>query len=270
MPYEVELRLGLFLGVLILVSLWQRRAPKRELKQDVKMRWGRNLSLILLDSLIVRIFLPFTAITTAVYAQQNGLGLFHHINLGEAFLLLLSIMLLDLVVYAQHVAFHYVPLFWRFHKVHHSDQEIDVTTGLRFHPLEIMISMLIKCSAVLLLGVPVLAVVLFEVILNAMAMFNHGNIALPKRLDRRLRWLLVTPDMHRVHHSVNERESNRNFGFNLAFWDKIFGTYKAQPDKGHSAMKIGLTQYQEASSVTLKELLWMPLKNTLNLPKEPS
>jgi len=249
-----ELRLFAFLSIISLVLIWEFIKPKRQLTQSKANRWFNNISLVVLDSIVVRLLLPFGTVGVALWAQENEVGLLHHLNLGETLSIVLAIIILDLIIYWQHRLFHKVPLLWRLHQVHHADRDIDVSTGLRFHPIEILLSMLIKFAAVLLLGVPAIAVVLFEVILNGMAMFNHGNIQLPKALDSILRLLLVTPDMHRVHHSVLKHETNSNYGFNISLWDKLFGSYLAQPDLGHTQMTIGLEQYQNEST---HSILWM-------------
>ncbi len=257
---EVYLRLGFFIIVLLTMALWESIRPKRNLRISRALRWLRNLSLAAMGVAAVRLLLPFSAVTTALYAQQQQLGLFNHLPLPLIATVIISVLLLDLIIYTQHVLFHHVPLLWRLHKVHHIDQDIDVTTGLRFHPLEIIISMLIKCAAILLLGIPVVAVVTFEILLNATAMFNHGNVSMPSALDRWLRLLVVTPDMHRVHHSVIVEETNSNFGFNLPWWDRLFSTYRAQPRAGHMKMTIGLEQYQDINKTGLWQLLIIPLR----------
>lgn len=258
METEVILRLGFFFGVLLILMLVERLLPKRTLEIKRSQRWSRNLSIVFIGNIAARILVPFTAASVAIYAEQNGIGLFNFVQLSFALAVVASIVLLDLLIYAQHVASHHMPLFWRIHKIHHIDQEIDVTTALRFHPVEIILSALIKCGAVMLLGIPFLAIVIFEILLNASAMFNHANIRLPQKLDKFLRLFLVTPDMHRVHHSVIARETNSNFGFNLPWWDKIFGTYKAQPEHGHKKMQIGLEEYRDVEKTGLVQMLAIP------------
>lgn len=258
MQNEIVLRLAFFFGVLMIVALAERLLPKRRLKIKRTTRWTRNLSIIIIDSVVVRVLVPFTAATIAIYAEQQHIGLFNALSMPFILSVIVSVILLDLLIYTQHVAFHYIPLFWRLHKVHHIDQEIDVTTGLRFHPVEIILSTLIKCGAVLLLGVPFTAVVIFEILLNATAMFNHGNISLPAKLDKYLRLIMVTPDMHRVHHSVIVKETNSNFGFNMPWWDRLFNTYRAQPEHGHINMEIGLKEYSDISKTGLTAMLAIP------------
>ena len=199
------------------------------------------------DTLLVRILFPTTAVGLALLAEARGFGLFNVVALPAWVAVVASVVILDLAIYLQHVLFHAVPALWRLHRMHHADLEFDVTTGLRFHPIEILLSMLIKFAVVAALGAPALAVLIFEVLLNATSMFNHGNVRIPAGLDRVLRWLVVTPDMHRVHHSILSRETNSNFGFNLPWWDRLFGTYRAQPAAGHEAMTIGIEQFRDAA-----------------------
>lgn len=259
---EIELRLGIFFGMLIAIMLFEKLRPKRILKIARNTRWIRNLLLVALNSIAVRILLPFTAASVAVYAEQNHIGILYYLSdyIPPIVVLVISVILLDLLIYIQHVVFHYVPELWSLHKVHHIDQEIDVTTGLRFHPVEIILSTLLKCTAVLALGTPFIAVLVFEILLNATAMFNHGNIRLPSKFDKWIRLVIVTPDMHRVHHSVIRNETNSNFGFNLPWWDRLFGTYHAQPIKGHLNMEIGLEEYRDVDRSGLLKLLIIPFK----------
>jgi sterol desaturase/sphingolipid hydroxylase (fatty acid hydroxylase superfamily) len=250
---EVPLRLGFFFGVLTVVAACERIAPRRVPTASLLLRWSNNLGLLFLNSAILRLIFPAAAAGLAVVAGQRGWGLLNIYPLPAAPAALVALVALDLVIYLQHVMFHAVPLLWRLHRVHHADPDYDVTTGTRFHPLEIIISMLIKFATILVLGPPLIAVVIFEVLLNATAMFNHGNLRLPAGVDRVLRLFLVTPDMHRVHHSVEYDEANSNFGFNLPWWDRLLGTYRAQPRAGHDAMTIGLRDEREPARVT-----WLP------------
>jgi sterol desaturase/sphingolipid hydroxylase (fatty acid hydroxylase superfamily) len=252
------IRLSFFLGIFLVMALWEIIAPRRKKTTAKAIRWTWNLGLTVLNPLIVRLLFPVLTVAIAIKAREQGWGLLNLYDLPDWVSFALSIILLDMVVYLQHLMFHAVPLLWRLHMVHHADLDYDVTTGLRFHPIEIVISMLIKMSTVAVLGPPVTAVVAFEVILNGMAMFNHGNVRLPLGFDRILRFLVVTPDMHRVHHSIYPRETNSNFGFNLSWWDRIFGTYLAQPKDGHLEMTIGLRQFRNTAEVTLPRLLIMP------------
>ncbi len=253
-------RLVSFGVVFAVMALWEAVAPRRRLTVSKARRWFINLSIILLDNGVVLLLAPGAAVATAVAAQQAGWGLLNRYPLPAPAAVAVGVLALDLVIYLQHLMFHAVPLLWRLHMVHHADLDIDVTTGLRFHPLEIVISLGVKVAAVAALGPPVAAVVLFEVLLNATAMFNHGNVRLPEGLDRWLRLLVVTPDMHRVHHSVTIRETNSNFGFNFPWWDRIFGTYRAQPAAGHTRMTIGLSQFRDFGTLGLSACLLLPLR----------
>jgi len=269
---ESIVRLSTFFGILAIMACWQSLAPRRILRFGYR-RWPANLGIVLLDAVIVRLLMPAGAVGMAIWAEHAHFGLLHWLGTPYAGAVIASVIMLDGIIYAQHVLFHAIPLLWRLHMVHHADQDIDVTTGLRFHPIEILFSMLIKIAVVALLGVPALAVILFEIILNGMAMFNHANVRLPLRFDAILRLVLVTPDMHRVHHSVIRRETNSNFGFNLSIWDRIFGTYQAQPRDGHDGMTIGLAQYQSEKSDGLTRMLVLPFSgqsgNYPLLRKEP-
>jgi len=254
---DSTLRLIFFFTVLFVMALAEWMAPKRDLRLGRK-RWPANLTMVALDALIVRLVLPVGAMGAALWANEMHFGLLHWLGWSDAVAVVGAVILLDLAIYGQHILFHAVPVLWRFHLVHHADRDIDVTTGLRFHPVEMILSMLIKISIVIALGAPVLAVVVFEVILNAMAMFNHANVRLPKRLDAGLRLLLVTPDVHRVHHSILRVETNSNYGFNLSVWDRLFGTYRAQPQAGHDKMLIGLEHLQDAPTHRLSFMLRLP------------
>ncbi len=258
MENAAAIRFGFFLAILVIMALWEIIAPRRERTVSKPIRWTWNLALTVMNPVLVRLLFPVLAVAVAIKAQEQGWGLLNLYPLPYFLSFIVSIVFLDMVVYFQHLMFHAVPLFWRLHMVHHADLDYDVTTGLRFHPIEIIISMLIKMSAVAVLGPPAGAVVIFEVVLNGMAMFNHGNVRLHRGLDRVLRLLVVTPDMHRVHHSIYPRETNSNFGFNLSWWDRIFGTYTAQPKDGHIHMTIGLRQFRKPAEVTLPRLLLMP------------
>jgi len=254
---EALIRLAAFLGVLLLMSLWEVLAPRRPLIQGYH-RWPGNLGIVLLNSLLLRLLIPAGAIGAAMWADRHSFGLLDMMELPFPVAVALSVILLDLAIYLQHLLFHTVPLLWRLHMVHHADRDIDVSTGLRFHPVEIILSMLIKMAVIVLLGAPAMAVLIFEVVLNGMAMFNHGNVRMPPTLDHLIRLLFVTPDMHRVHHSVIRRETNSNYGFNLSIWDRIFGTYTAQPAEGHLGMTIGLRQFQNQPAHRLGWMLRLP------------
>jgi sterol desaturase/sphingolipid hydroxylase (fatty acid hydroxylase superfamily) len=215
---------------------------------------------VVLDTLVVRLLFPFAGVGMAFLAQTNGWGLFNLVALPPWLAVPAAVLLLDLIIYGQHVAFHAVPMLWRLHRMHHADLEFDVTTGLRFHPGEIILSMLTKLAAVAVLGAPPLAVLAFEVLLNATSMFNHGNVRIPSGSDRWLRLILVTPDMHRVHHSIDRRETDSNFGFNVPWWDRLFGTYRAQPTLGHAGMTLGIDRFRNPRELWLDRLLLQPLR----------
>lgn len=256
---EVGLRLGIFAGVLLLLLLLERLRPRRPV-QLRRRRWMANIGMVMLDTLALRLLLPAGALGAAWLAQQQGSGLFNQLALPYWLEAGLAFLALDCLIYWQHRLFHAIPLLWRLHRVHHSDIEFDATTALRFHPVEILLSMTIKMVAVAALGAPVAAVLVFEIALNATAMFNHSNLRLPPALDRVLRRVLVTPDMHRVHHSVLREEHNRNFGFNLPWWDHLFGSYTAQPAAGHEQMQIGLPQFRDPAEQRLLRLLAQPVR----------
>ena len=258
MQHESFIRLAFFFGVLFSMALWELLAPRRSRVMGRGVRWVSNLGLVIIDTLLLRLTFPVVAVGMALLVGEWGWGLFNRIQVPHWLAILLSFVALDFVIYLQHVMFHAVPVLWRLHMVHHADLDLDVTSGLRFHPIEILLSMGIKIAAVAVLGPPVVAVLLFEVVLNATAMFNHSNVRIPVGIDRLLRWFVVTPDMHRVHHSVEVNESNSNFGFNLSWWDRVCGTYTAQPAAGHEGMTIGLSQFRDASIQRLHRLLLLP------------
>jgi len=259
MTYEMYIRLGFFLGIFALMAIWEVLAPRRALTVSKTLRWANNVALVFLNSVVVRWLFPTAAVGVAVWANQQEIGLLQTYSLPFWLSVLVAVVLMDLVIYLQHVMVHAVPLFWRLHRVHHADLDYDVTTGARFHPLEIILSMGIKFAVIVLLGAPVVAVVVFEVLLNVTSMFNHSNVRLPITLDRYLRWFIVTPDMHRVHHSVHDDEANSNFSFSLSCWDRLLGTYCAQPRDGHEQMTIGIHDYRQP-----KQVCWLP--GLLSLP----
>jgi sterol desaturase/sphingolipid hydroxylase (fatty acid hydroxylase superfamily) len=257
--HESTIRLGSFLGIFALMALWEILAPRRALTQPKARRWLNNIVLVVFNTSLLRVVFPVAAVGVAGYAQLSQWGLFNQVEVHPAVAMAVSIVVLDMAIYLQHVMFHAVPLLWRLHRVHHADLDFDVTTGARFHPIEILLSMLIKFAVIVLLGPPLAAVVIFEVLLNAMAMFNHSNVRMPLALDSILRRVIVTPDMHRVHHSHLADETNSNFGFNLSLWDRIFGTYRAQPAAGHMDMVIGIDTFRDpARCVKISGLLLMP------------
>ena len=260
--FEEAIRLAAFVAVFAAVALWEALAPRRKRSFGRRARWPHNLGLLLVDVALVRVLAPGAAIAVAMTAAGSGWGLLNALALPGWSAIAAGIALLDLAIYFQHVMFHAVPALWRLHRVHHADLDFDVTTGARFHPVEILISTAIKCAAIAALGAPVISVFVFEMLLNATAMFNHANASLPQRLERWLRWLVVTPDMHRVHHSVRYEESSSNFGFNLPWWDRLFGTYRARPRLGHDAMTIGVDAFRSPQDLRLDRLLVQPLLDT--------
>ena len=255
---EGTIRISVFLSIFGLMAIWELLAARRKLGELKGRRWTGNLGIVLVDTTVVRLLFPAGAVGIALAADEFKWGLFHHIDLPYWSEVLLSFILLDLAIYLQHMMFHAIPALWRLHMVHHADVDIDVTTGIRFHPIEIVLSMLIKILVIAILGAPVVAVVAFEVFLNASAMFNHANVRIPLGIERLLRWLVVTPDMHRVHHSVEAKEHSTNFGFNLSCWDRMFGTYLDQPAKGHEGMSIGLSDFREPRWRSFLRILQMP------------
>ncbi|HHN67917.1 MAG TPA: sterol desaturase family protein [Thermopetrobacter sp.] len=263
--HELMIRLGFFFGVFAVMALWEAAAPARSLSVPKAKRWLNNLGLVALNSLVLRLLFPAAAVGVAALAEQQGWGALRYWGVPFGLAVVVAVVAMDLIIYLQHVMVHAVPLLWRLHQVHHADLDYDVTTGARFHPLEIILSMLIKFAAIVLLGAPVVAVVIFEVVLNAAAMFNHGNVRLPASLDRFLRVLLVTPDMHRIHHSVEDDEANSNFGFNLSWWDRLFGTYRDQPRAGHRGMTIGIHRYRDPRKVNqLPGMLALPFAGKIS------
>jgi sterol desaturase/sphingolipid hydroxylase (fatty acid hydroxylase superfamily) len=262
MAGEQTIRLVAFLGVLAVIATWERIAPRRKLTDNKGRRWFANLALVAIDTIVVRLVLPVLPVGVALMARERGWGILNQADLPYWLDILLAVIVLDFVIYLQHAMFHFLPILWRLHRMHHTDLDIDVTTGVRFHPVEIVISIGIKLAAITLIGPPALAVVAFEVILNATSQFNHGNIRLNEAVDRWLRLVVVTPDMHRVHHSVIPRETNSNFGFNLPWWDRLCGTYRPQPEQGHEGMVIGLKEFRRPEALTLPRLLIQPFVRT--------
>lgn len=260
MSDEAAIRLGFFFGMLTLMGVWEWLAPRRTLTTSKSRRWRANLGIVFLDTITVRLIVPTTAVGMALLAQQRSWGLLNNLDVPGWLALLIGVLALDCVIYLQHVMFHAVPALWRLHMMHHSDLDFDVTTGVRFHPIEIVLSMGIKLAAIVVLGPSALAVLIFEVALNATSLFNHGNVRLPARLDRVLRLFVVTPEMHRVHHSNLPRETNSNFGFSFPWWDRLFGTYRAQPKFGHLGMTIGLDQFRDPDTLNFSQLLLQPFR----------
>ena len=251
--HEATIRLSFFLGIFAIMAVWEMLSPRRALTVSKTVRWANNLGLVAFNTVVLRLLFPAAAVGMAAFAADQDWGLLNYLRAPTWLSVPVAVIALDFVIWLQHVMVHAVPALWRLHRVHHADPDYDLTTGTRFHPIEIILSMLIKFATIMVLGPPVVAVILFEVILNGMAMFNHGNVRLPQALDRGLRWLIVTPDMHRVHHSVEDDEANSNFGFNLSCWDRLFGTYRDQPRGGHDGMTIGIHGYRKP-----REVSWLP------------
>jgi sterol desaturase/sphingolipid hydroxylase (fatty acid hydroxylase superfamily) len=257
---EPFLRLSAFAAIFAAMAAWEIAAPRRERKLARGTRWPGNIGVVVLDTLLVRLLFPTTAVGLALIAEARGWGLFHALDMPMWAAVPAAVIALDLAIYLQHVLFHAVPALWRLHRMHHADLELNVTTGARFHPVEILLSMGIKLGMVAALGAPAAGVLAFEVLLNATSMFNHSNVRMPAWLDRALRWIVVTPDMHRVHHSIAARETNSNFGFNLPWWDRLFGTYRDQPAAGHDAMIIGIQQFRNPAEQRLDRMLTQPFR----------
>ena len=256
-------RLGIFLCILLLMLLWERITPRRK---PVEFKWRRRINNILLVTFgtFLLWIIPVSALWASVVAEDRQWGLFNIFQLHGVLELVLTLLILDLLIYCQHVVFHKIPALWRIHRVHHSDMDFDVTTGIRFHPIELIISMFVKIAGIIFIGASLSAVIVFEIILNGTSMFNHGNVNIPEKLDRILRLLIVTPDMHRVHHSVIRKETDSNYGFNLPWWDRIFGTYRAQPASGHLKMEIGLRELIGEKVIKLTGLLIQPFLKVEN------
>jgi sterol desaturase/sphingolipid hydroxylase (fatty acid hydroxylase superfamily) len=256
--HESYVRLGFFGAVFLMMASWEVISPRRVLRTGKAQRWFRNLGIVALNTAVLRLLFPAAAVGMAWIAEERGWGLLNNVALPYGLSIAASVAALDLLVYLQHVMFHAVPVLWRLHMVHHADLDFDLTTGNRFHPLEIVLSMLLKTAAVAALGPPVVAVLIFEILLNATAMFNHANVRVPLAVDGVLRWFVVTPDMHRVHHSILTSETNSNFGFNLPWWDRLLGTYRDQPREGHEDMTIGLRQFRDPDRLGLARMLALP------------
>jgi len=258
MKNEVAIRVGFFIAILAIVTIWELLAPRRILTTSKTVRWFANLTVVSLNASLIRMAFPLVPVGLALLAHDKGWGLFSSFDMPYWLTVVAGVILLDLVIYLQHVMFHAVPVLWRLHMMHHADLDFDVTTGLRFHPIEIVLSGCIKLAAVVVFGPPAIAVLMFEILLNGTSMFNHGNIRLPLNIDRLLRLLVVTPEMHRVHHSVIIKETNSNFGFNFPWWDRLLGTYRDQPAAGHQEMTIGLSHFRDAKRLTLPWMLALP------------
>jgi sterol desaturase/sphingolipid hydroxylase (fatty acid hydroxylase superfamily) len=255
---EPLLRIGIFACILGLLALLEHLIPKRAYGTNRPLRWRANFSLLLADTLLLRLCFPLAATGIALYAEQHSIGLFHHAGVPRPIVWIAGLLALDCLIYWQHRLLHRIPLLWRLHKIHHTDLDLDLSTGVRFHPLEILLSMLLKAGAILLLGIPATAVLLFEILLNGFSLFTHSNIALPPGPERRLRRLFVTPDMHRIHHSINPVETDSNFSFNLSFWDRLFRSYRDAPALDTRTMPLGLAEYRNALQLGFLRLLKIP------------
>ncbi len=261
LPHEPTIRLACFLGVFVLIAVWEILRPRRARSVSRRVRWPSNLTIVVLNTILVRILAPVTVVGVALVAVEQQWGLLNQLALPVWVSIALAVLILDFAIYLQHVLFHAVPVLWRLHRMHHADLDLDVTTGSRFHPIEILLSMGVKLAVVVMLGPPAVAVFAFEIFLNATAMFNHGNVGIPIKIDRVLRWFVVTPDMHRIHHSIVPRETNSNFGFNLPWWDRLFNTYRAQPAAGHDGMTIGIELFRDPRDLRLDRMLVQPFRD---------
>jgi len=255
---EATIRMTFFISIFFIFALLELIIPRRPLITSKTSRWFANIGIVIINTVVLRFLVPAGGVGISVWVAKQGWGVFNYMEWPFWVEVILSVILLDFIIYLQHLMFHSVPLLWRLHMIHHADLDIDLTTGNRFHPIEIIISIGIKAAAISILGVPPVGVIIFEVLLNGMAMFNHGNIYIPLGIDRLLRLVVVTPDMHRVHHSVFPSETNSNFGFNLSWWDRLMGTYRAQPTKGHEGMVIGLNQFRDPTRLTLPWIMALP------------
>jgi len=255
---ETIIRLFCFLSIFVLMALWEVNAPRRPLSTSKSKRWFCNIGIVVINTLLLRGIFSVAAVGVAILAQEKQWGFINHWHWPLWLAWPFALITLDFIIYLQHVIFHAVPVLWRLHMVHHADLDLDVTSGSRFHPIEIILSMGIKLVSVVLIGAPPEAVVIFEILLNVMAMFNHSNVHIPKRLDTLLRYFMVTPDMHLIHHSVLPEETNRNFGFNLPWWDRLMGTYRPEPKEGYLGLTIGLDQFRDPKCLTLPKILLLP------------
>lgn len=256
--HQFIIRLTAFFGIFLLMAVWEVFAPRRVLRTSKSVRWFNNLSITFLDAFVGRLVFQLSAVSLAILGEERGWGIFNYLRVNSITAGVISIVLLDVAIYFQHLVFHKVRIFWFIHGMHHTDLDIDVTTGARFHPVEIVLSLLIKMGLIVLIGIPAWSFLAFEVLLNGTSMFNHSNVRINTNVDRLLRLLLVTPDMHRVHHSVIIREHDSNFGFNLPWWDHVFGTYKDQPTAGHDNMVIGLANFRDPKRLSLPRLFTLP------------
>jgi sterol desaturase/sphingolipid hydroxylase (fatty acid hydroxylase superfamily) len=259
--HEPWIRFGAFAVVFILLCIWELRSPRRTGALSRRQRWPGNIGIVVVNTLLARLFFPVAAVGVAIAGEAHGWGLLQaYLDLPRWLEVMAAIVALDLAIYLQHVLFHFVPTLWRLHRMHHADLGLDVTTGARFHPIEILLSILFKVAVVAALGAPAVAVVIFEIMLNASSMFNHANVRIPDLVERWLRLLVVTPDMHRIHHSIKKHETNSNFGFNLPIWDRMFGTYRAEPEDGEAGLTFGIEHFREPTELRLARLLTQPFR----------
>lgn len=258
LDHESTIRLGFFLGAFVLLAVWELFAPRRASETSKVIRWTNNGALAIVNILMVRVLFPLAAVGLAVFVNERGTGLLNMFPVPYPLAIVASLLAFDLAVYLVHLAFHTAPVLWRMHRVHHADVDFDVTTAVRFHPLQMVLSTLIKFAVILVLGTPVLAVLVFEAVFHALLLFNHANVHIPRAVDRVLRWFVVTPDMHRVHHSVRSAETDSNFGFALPWWDRLFGTYRAEPAAGQERMTLGIGQFRTQRDFWLDRLLLNP------------
>lgn len=265
LEHEKSIRMIFFFGILAIMAIWEILKPRRKLSVSKPLRWVNNIALVFLNTILLRLIFPLAAVGMTLFVQEQGWGLLNYYELPAVLEFIIAILVLDMVIYLQHVMVHALPVLWRLHRVHHADMDFDVTTGSRFHPLEILLSMLIKFATIVVLGPSILAVIVFEILLNMTSMFNHSNIYINPAIDKWLRLFVVTPDMHRVHHSIYDDETNSNFGFNLPWWDRLFATYKAQPRKGHTEMTIGIDKFRNPSETSwLPSMLIIPFKGRMS------
>lgn len=259
LDHESMIRFGFFLGMFALMALWEVVAPLRVAGTSKTIRWPNHVMLAAMNVVLVRVLFPLAAVALAVYAGERGIGLFNMIPVPYLLAFVGSLLALDLAIYLFHLLFHAVPALWRVHRVHHADLDIDVSTGVRFHPIQMMLSVIIKSITILLLGAPALSVLTFEVLSHAITLFNHGNVRILPSLDRMLRWFVVTPDMHRIHHSIHIAETDSNFGFVLPWWDRMFGTYRAEPAAGQARMVVGIESFRADRDLWLDRLVLNPV-----------
>jgi sterol desaturase/sphingolipid hydroxylase (fatty acid hydroxylase superfamily) len=260
---EPAIRLGIFASAFVLIALLELALPRRAPDAPRTVRRANNVGLAVVNILLVRGLFPFAAVGIAILANERGAGVLNAFPVPYPLAVILSLLALDLMMYLMHLMFHAAPALWRVHRVHHADVDFDVTTGVRFHPVQAVLSVPIKFAVVFALGPPVLAVLLFEAAFNAVLLFSHANVRIPTAVDRALRWFIVTPDMRRLHHSIDAAETNSNFGFTLTWWDRLFGTYRAEPAAGHERMTIGVDQFRAPRDSWLDRLLLQPLRDDL-------